>query len=341
MAAAIRKTIVDVGDRDRFRVALSAAQDFVSAHSPAGKALVLFFDTTDRFFWQREVAFPMMNQLRWDRELFLQPLANALDQLEGYGVALVDRAKSRLFVVAMDEVEEVVHKDLDSKTVRHLKTAGTDQAGSSSRNQRKAGNQVRANLRGLVREMENILKSKKLRCFILAGTSEMTSELRKLLPARLVLTVIGEINIAINATPKQILSATQPIAEQYERTNEVEKVRNVVTSAEKKSKAVVGLGPTLKAVNAGRVWELVYCGGFVTAGFECPSCSTLFSARSTRCPFCASRVRVVENVVERAVEHALRNGAKIEVVTGDAAAALQTAGGIGAFLKTRTGTLEV
>jgi peptide subunit release factor 1 (eRF1) len=119
-------------------------------------------------------------------------------------------------------MEEVGHKDLDSKTVRHLITAGTDQAGSSSRNQRKADNRVRANLRGLVQEMENVLKSNKLRRFILAGTPE-----------------------------------------------------------------------------------------------------------------------VVENVVERAVEHALRNGAKIEVVTGNAAAGLRAGGGIGAFLKTRTGTLEV
>jgi hypothetical protein len=72
-------------------------------------------DADDGFFWRREFAFPVLNQLRWDRELFLQPLANALDQLEGYGVALVDRAKARLFVVAMDEVEEIVHRDLDPK----------------------------------------------------------------------------------------------------------------------------------------------------------------------------------------------------------------------------------
>jgi peptide subunit release factor 1 (eRF1) len=47
----------------------------------------------------------------------------------------------------------------------------------------------------------------------------------------------------------------------------------------------------------------------------------------------------VKDVVERAVEHALRKKAKIEVVTADASAALKSAGSIGAFLKTRTGTM--
>jgi peptide subunit release factor 1 (eRF1) len=43
----------------------------------------------------------------------------------------------------------------------------------------------------------------------------------------------------------------------------------------------------------------------------------------------------VVNVVERAVEHVLRKQARVEVVTGEASAALKTAGGIGAFLKAR------
>jgi peptide subunit release factor 1 (eRF1) len=39
------------------------------------------------------------------------------------------------------------------------------------------------------------------------------------------------------------------------------------------------------------------------------------------------------------VEHALRKQARIEVVSDSAAATLRSAGGIGAFLKTRTGSV--
>jgi peptide subunit release factor 1 (eRF1) len=48
----------------------------------------------------------------------------------------------------------------------------------------------------------------------------------------------------------------------------------------------------------------------------------------------------VSDVVERAVEHAVRKGAKIEVVTGEAAASLYNVGGIGAFLKARTASIR-
>jgi peptide subunit release factor 1 (eRF1) len=189
--------------------------------------------------------------------------------------------------------------------------------------------------------MEKLAKARKLHRFVLAGKKEITAELRNLLPTRLAWTVIGEADIAATATKTNIFAVVQPIAEKYERETEVEKVEKIVTSAAKNGKAVVGLGRTLRAVNDDRVWELVYSGGFLLPGYECPKCSALFSARRTRCPYCDSRILAVSNVVERAVEHAVRRKAKVEVVTGEASAKLKEAGGIGAFLKTRTGTIEI
>src|SRR4030095_9540709 len=59
-----------------------------------------------------------------------------------------------------------------------------------------------------------------------------------------------------------------------------------------------------------------------------------------RCAYCGSRVRGVGNIIERAVDRAFRKHARVEVVTEEACAALKKVGGIGAFLKTRTGSLE-
>jgi peptide subunit release factor 1 (eRF1) len=67
----------------------------------------------------------------------------------------------------------------------------------------------------------------------------------------------------------------------------------------------------------------------------------LFSVEKTSCQYCGSKLQAVDDVVEQAVEHAIRNGAKVDVVTGEAAASLATSGGIAAFLKARTGTLWV
>jgi peptide subunit release factor 1 (eRF1) len=138
-----------------------------------------------------------------------------------------------------------------------------------------------------------------------------------------------------------VLAATRKIMEEFERADELEAVNEVVTTAAKSERAVVGLGRTLKAVNFDRVWELVYSDDFHTGGFECSRCAALFSIERESCQYCGGSLHPVNDVVERVVEHALRNGSRVKPVSKEASASLDTAGGIGAFLKARTGTVRM
>jgi peptide subunit release factor 1 (eRF1) len=320
-------------ERERFKTAMYRVADFVSAYTPAGKGLVLFLDTSDGFFWHDELEYPVENQIRWDREFLLQPLINSLDELEPYAVVLVDRVKSRIMVAGLGQIEEVANTDDNGKRVRHVKTTGSDHAESSNRYQKKADLQIRANLQAVIEKLQLVVNARRLRRLILAGTPEITAELQRLLPARLVLNIMGSINVPLSTPAADILRETRVIAEKFERETEVEKVNQVVTAAAKNSNAVVGLGRTLKAVNSNRVWELIYADGFLSRGYECPKCAALFSGRVNHCSYCDSAVEPVGNVVERAVEHARRKRAKVEIVTGRASVALHSAGGIGALLK--------
>ncbi|HEX4997959.1 MAG TPA: hypothetical protein VFY29_07025 [Terriglobia bacterium] len=339
MALKARKAISDRPERDRFTDAAQHIQEFLEVYWPERKSLAAFYDATDGFFWLKELDFSVPDQARWGSEAFLQPLIAGLDQLENYGVALIDRASWRLFVVLLGRIREIRRHEIPTGSVRHIKTAGTDHSESSSGIQRKADNQIRRHLAGLAKEMDNLAKTEKLRRFILAGTPEITAEFRGLLPTRLRSLVMGEVVLAGGATPAEVLAATRPVADKYEHDTEVEKVNKLVTTAAKKGKAVVGLTNTLKAVNADRVWELLYCDGIIARGYECRECASLFSTRPTRCAYCGARLEPVGNIIERAVEHAMRRHARIEVVTGPANETLKEAGGVGAFLKTRTGTL--
>jgi len=132
------------------------------------------------------------------------------------------------------------------------------------------------------------------------------------------------------------LAATQPIARQYEQSTELQKVREVVTAAAKHEKAVVGLGHTLKELNSNRVWELIYAENLSTPGYECAKCGALFSLHNASCTYCGAAIHSVPNVIECAVSRAVSQAARVEFVTGEAAASLYSAGGIAAFLKTRT-----
>jgi peptide subunit release factor 1 (eRF1) len=340
LLASLRKPLRNAAEIERFRKAERRLEDFVSAYQANGRGLVMFFDASDGFFWRRDLAVPVENAARWDRELLMEPLAAATDDFERYGVALADRSRARLFTIFLGEIQECIREEFDHKKVRHIKTVGMDHLGSASRAQRRADEQVRGNLRRAVQDIEWLVKVKEAGRLVLAGTPEIISELRGLLPKRLALRVIGAADLKVDASIAKVLTATRRLTEQYERDTEEQMVKEVVTSAAKQQRAVVGLSRTLKNVNQDRIWQLVYSEDFHSPGFECSKCSSLFSSDGTLCSYCGASVVPVGNVVKRAVEHALRRGAKIEVVRGEAASTLDTAGGIGAFLKTRTASVR-
>jgi peptide subunit release factor 1 (eRF1) len=341
LIANIRPTIQNAAELERFSLAAHRITDFVSAYQPKARGLGLFFDVSDGFFRDVEFDIPIQREANWDREFYLQPLVNALDQFETYGVALLDRHNLRLFAVFLGHIVEHVHEGFGPDRVRHIKTSGSDYIGAASRIQRKADENVRLNLKHAVKMIDWLVESRHLNRLILAGTKEITAELRNLLPKRLAMRIIGQVDIGMDVLPSDVLAATMHIAEEYERETEIQKVKEVVTTAAKTGRAVVGLGHTLRAVNSDRVWELVYCEDFRAPGFECEKCGGLFSIEKTSCQYCGGKLQAINDVVERAVEHTLRNEAKVDVVTGEAGASLAMSGGIAAFLKARTGTLQV
>jgi peptide subunit release factor 1 (eRF1) len=335
MANSFQDTFRDSPELDNLTKAVRHISEFVSVYQPRARSLVVFFDQSDDFLWHTELDVSLPDEMRWNHQAFLEPLARAFDELEKYGVVLVDRNNMRLFTVSLGTIEERIHKHFGSARVRHIKTAGTDHMGSSSRIQRQADEHVRSNLRQVIEQVDSMVRAEKINWLVFGGTPEITSELKDFFPKRLALRVIGTINIRMNAPLSEVLAATERVALEHEKSTEVQKVNEVLTAAAKHEKAVVGLGHTLKELNSDRVWELIYAEDFSAPGYECGKCAALFSLQHRTCLYCDGAISQIPNVVESAVGRALRQGAKIEFVTGEAAASLSAAGGIGAFLKTR------
>ena len=320
---------------ETFARAAQYIKDFVSAYQPHARGLALFFDAADGFFWHGDFDVPFRNEVRWDSEAYLQPLVNATDQLKRYVVVLADRAHVRVFTVFLRKIEASVRMHFEHDKTRHIKAAGTDHISSASRLQRKADEHIHANLKHVIPLLDLFEKTQHIDRLILAGTPEITAELRELLPKSVSSRIIGTANVAANASEADLIAATQKVADEFEHQSEVQTVNEVLTTAAKTDRAVVGLGRTLNAVNAQRVWQFIYSEGSAARGFECSQCTALFPVNKSACPYCGGRVHSIEDVVERAAQRALRNGAKIEFVTREAASSLLPAGGVGAFLKTR------
>jgi peptide chain release factor subunit 1 len=338
--ASIRKGIEDSAERERFNTAATHVLDFVAAYEVHEKTLAMFYDAMDGFFWHDAFSVGIPTRVHWNTELFLRPLAGVLDEFEKYGIVLLDRANMRMFTMFMGRIEEVAHLKFNRRGVHHLKSVGLDQAWSANHAQQKADEHVRANLRRGVKRLDSQVRSERFGRLILAGAPEVTGEFFNLLPKRLALMVAGSMATAFDASPEDILRHALPVAEQFEREGEAVTVEEMTTAAAKGERAVIGLQNTLHAINHFRVWQLVYSAGLSMPGFECRTCHALTTAGRSVCRYCGGELSETPEIIERAVDHALRQRARIEVVRGPAAAALNAAGGVGAFLRTRTESIR-
>jgi peptide chain release factor subunit 1 len=342
MLMPFKDSINDETELKRFELASQRIQNFVGQHSVSARGLVVVFDVYDGFFWSQELKFPVSNRSRWGRGVFVEPLAAAIDEYERVGIVLLDRANLRLFTMCVGELEEHVREAFDHRKVRHTKTVGMNNLGAAGRAQRKADEQVRLNLRQMIERIEPAVVQFSIHRLILAGSPEITAQLNVLLPKRLASQVIGTVHLDINATTAEIAKTAAPIAENFERQTEEALVTDLVTDASKGGPAVTGLAHTLHALNQGRIWQLVYAHSFRAPGSECAECGTLFSPETTSCLTCSSTIQPIENVVERAINRAVDQGVRVEVVRGETAESeLINAGGIGALLRTRTATEKV
>jgi len=336
MAAGIRTAIKNPEQLNLFEIACQRIKRFVSKADVNARSLVAAFDAIDGFLWAEQLDLPLPNRLHWNREVLIEPLVAAIDEYERVGIVLLDRANLRFLTMFLGTIEEQLSEAFDSRKIRHTKTVGMDELNAASHGQHKADEHVRMNLRKMVERIEGVIQSRSIHRVILAGSPEMTAQLRALLPKRLASEVIGTVDLAKNASLKDIHNAVSPIVDAFERESEQTLVKELVTSAAKAGPVVAGLAHTLHAVNYGRVWELVYMDGFNSPGFGCTKCSALFASHQMSCGACGSDLYPIENVVEVAVARAARQGAKVEIIRcEEAGSSLTNVGGIGAFLKTR------
>jgi peptide subunit release factor 1 (eRF1) len=342
MVAGIKATICNPDELRSFARASQRMEDLAKGYDVAAHGLVAIFDAFDGFFWTKELHLPLPNRLQWSNAVVIQPLAAAIDEYERVGIVMLDRSHLRLLTMCLGEVHEQVRETFDERKVRHTKTVGMNNLGAASRAQHKADEHVRVNLRQMSKRIEAVVLQHSISRLILARSSEITAELNALLPKRLALLVIGTMHAAINANLEEIRNAAALIAERFERQRESTIVTELVTSAAKAGPVVVGLEQTLCAVNEARIWQLICADGFTASGYGCTDCGALFSAQQPSCASCGSPVHVVEDVVERVIAHATRTGAKVEVIRDqEAESSLMSAGGIGAFLRTRTPSVRV
>ena len=330
----IQEQLSNEAERRSFKASARRVRQFIARHKPTGQGLILFCSDHDSFFWWRDIQVPVRNEVRWNRRPQIRPLLELQDEFERYCIILTDREQGHLFTVFMGEIEQ--HLELvSSAEVKHSKTPGSDHLRSPMQFQRKANLHALWHLKKIVKLAERQMFLCPYDRLILAGPSETTGLLQRVLPKRLKARVVGSIALPVHATTQEILEATLNIEQSVEREAEVRLVDDLVVSASKSMRAITGLAATLLALNNGEIWKLVYAQDSNVPGKRCTLCDRLYGVDRLACGHCNKPLQAVDDLIELMVERLIKAGRKVEQVRGEASQHLMQVDGIGAFRRLR------
>jgi peptide subunit release factor 1 (eRF1) len=281
----------------------------------------------------------MANQAWYGNTPYVRPLLEALEEYERYGVVLVDRERARFFIISMGDIEEVSDV-FQEPPVKHRATSGRDHMRSQMIFQRRAAKWSESFLKDVSDILHDIITRYDIDRIILGGPEEVSAEMHRLLPQAVAARVSARVKLSMTAKAEEVLDVSSTVIERFDREQERFIVGDLITIAKKANptfeKAVVGLNPTLDAVNQGRVHRLVYPSGLKLKGYRCSFCDVFLdhAPRDGICPYCSNTLEEVEDIIWQISERVLSTGGKIEEIRDDEARSrLMSAGNIGASLR--------
>jgi peptide chain release factor subunit 1 len=319
---------LDEGQRPDFaRESQSALQLLERQWTPESRTMAIFSSQSANLGETIPLNVRVPTQARFDTRPKIAPLARVADENERYCAVVLSKEDARLMIISTGEVEEE-HAISDTVPGRH------EQGGwSQSRYQRHHEFHVREHLKRTLDELERELAARPFRRLIVGGPDEVTTEFAGMLPQPLKDRLIGVVPCPVNIGRDEVLAALAPAIQAHERSEEEALLLQISELADAGGRGVLGLGATLAALADGRVHELAVADGISMSGRECVDCGYLDVGEVSVCPRCNRELGPIEDIIERAIERAYAQGARVEVMFGNAREDLMTRGGVGAFLR--------
>jgi len=290
-----------------------------------GKSVVCFSCQAAGFWRAFSLPVPVEDRIVVGRRPYVKPLTDLMDTFARYGVAVVGREGTRLFVFHLGELEEA-GGTLGEDVKRH-KQGGW----AATRYQRHVDGVAFQNLKEAAEEAASLFQEKGCKWILLGGTEENVAQFQSLLPKVWQDRVAGQFAIDVNASPTEVQERSVEIAQAVADQEREKLVEQVITAATKGGAGAIGLNDTLAALQEGRIYQLVVADGFQAPGQRCPHCGYLGVEGLEVCPFCNNELEPVQDIVNAAVRRALEQG--VDTITVRNSEALARAGHIGAVLR--------
>jgi peptide chain release factor subunit 1 len=298
-----REAVMSVG-RDTARML-----DYLGGLDRGPTRGVALFSAAKADLWETvTVPRPLKDRVTLARHPYVIPLEGLIETYESFCTALVDRARARIFLARMGQIQE--RTDIfDDVPGWH------DQGGwSQSRYQRHIEDHAAHHLKHVAEVLLRFYKVRKFDHLILAGPDELLPEFERSLHDYLTRRIAARVGLPMTTTAADVLEKSLAVEEEIEKRRERAVVERLSADLGAGRNAVAGVGPVLHAVNDGRVELLVVPFGLSVPGARCTECGRLATPGSM-CSICGGRLEGEPDVVDSAVASALRQSSRIEILS--------------------------
>lgn len=284
------------------------------------------FSSSDAGLWRVvQLPVPVHSRLSVGPAPALSQLTSVVEQLQPIGIVLIDRHRARIFVFTGGEVIE--HNESLEGPPRERDERGQAERGDLSSHFDELAMQ---HIRESARVAFEVFQSHAVGRVAIGGAPESVREFEAVLHPYVKDLLVPGLDLGVNASLAEIRGAMLDIEARSERAEEAAAVARLRDAVGSGNKGVAGLAPTLTALSERRADLLLVSDGYEAPGWRCGECGWL-AAIGPRCPTCSAEMERLDDVVEEAIQEAMRQSCEIEMCVENAD--LDVLGRIGALLR--------
>lgn len=289
------------------------------------RGMAMFSCSADDLWHVVELPVRVVNRIVIGPSPAVQQLESVVQTYDRIGVLLADRQSARVFVFELGELLE--RSDLFEALPRDYDQRGHSERGGPEHHVEELAHQHVRHAAAVAFHMFQELGFTHL---VLGGAQEVAAELEGHLHPYLRQRLAGRIDAKVDSRLEAILEATMAVEADIERRREQVNVERLRAAVGAGGRGVAGIAETLTALHERRVDQLLVSDGYEESGWRCGSCARLAVVGRT-CPSCGSEMAEVDDIVEEAVEEALRQSCSVDVCVG--CVDLDVLGRVGALLR--------
>ena len=269
------------------------------------------------------------NRLIFDSNFYLRPLSAILDKYHRICALLLNRREAEWHEVFAGEINSLasLSSDVPSK-VREGGFEGT----AARRIERHINSHLQEHFKKAAQITFDLNKKGSFDWILIAAEDNHFTDIEAHLHPYLKDKVKGRIKAKVSDPASKILREVQDTERELKKIEEEETVRLLIAELEKGGLGCSGVKDTLQSLNRFEVQSLVVTHQFSKQGRVCPSHKFLY-VDDLKCPACQKRTEIVADVIDEAIETAVKRGCPVKHVTPPSK--LDRYGHIGAFLKYR------